>query len=101
MNPEARLVAITAPSEASRQEAQQTYPDARIFADPQEMIAQAEFDIIDIATPSHTHREIAVAAMAKGKHVLLEKPMATNLADALRLRAVLKKNPVTFMVGHQ
>lgn len=34
------------------------------------MIAKADFDIIDIATPSHTHREIALAAMQRGKHVL-------------------------------
>jgi len=61
-NPDARLVAITAPSEASREEARLAHPDARIFADAREMIAQVEFDIIDIVTPSHTHREIAVAA---------------------------------------
>jgi myo-inositol 2-dehydrogenase/D-chiro-inositol 1-dehydrogenase len=66
-NPDAQLVAITVPSEASREEARKLYPEAQIFADSLEMIAQAEFDIIDIATPSHTHREIALAAMAKGQ----------------------------------
>ena len=55
-HPDARLVAISAPTEATRAEARQLYPDAQIFADSLEMVAQAEFDLFDIATPSHTHR---------------------------------------------
>ncbi len=100
-NPEARLVAITAPSEASRAEAAQLYPEARIFADSLEMIAQCEFDIIDIATPSHTHREIAEAAMRKGRHVLLEKPMAITLEDCKAIVATAQACGVRLAVGHE
>ena len=80
-NPDAQLVAIAAPSEASREEARRLHPGAQIFSDSAAMIAEADFDIIDIATPSHTHPALAVAAMERGKHVLLEKPMATTLDD--------------------
>lgn len=100
-NPEAQLVAITAPSEASREEARKLYPEAQVFADSLEMIAQAEFDIIDIATPSHTHREIALAAMAKGKHVLLEKPMAITLDDCKAIVAGARQYGVHLAVGHE
>lgn len=100
-NPDARLVAIIAPTEATRAEAAATYPDARIFATAAEMIAQADFDLIDIVTPSHTHREIALAAMAKGKHVLLEKPMAITLADCQAIVAGARRHGVHLAVGHE
>ena len=100
-NPDARLVAITAPSEASREEARKLYPKAQIFADSLEMIARVDFDIIDIATPSHTHREIAIAAMEKGKHVVLEKPMAITLDDCKAIVAAAKQHGVHLAVGHE
>ena len=100
-NPDARLVAISAPTEATRAEASQLYPDAQIFADSLEMVAQAEFDLIDIATPSHTHREIALAAMAKGKQVLLEKPMAITLDDCKAIVAGAREHGVHLAVGHE
>ena len=100
-NPDARLVAISAPSEASRMEARQMYPDARIFSDSLEMVEQAEFDLIDIVTPSHTHREIALAAIRKGKHVLLEKPMAITLPDCKDIVAGARDHGVHLAVGHE
>jgi myo-inositol 2-dehydrogenase / D-chiro-inositol 1-dehydrogenase len=100
-NPDAHLVAITAPTEATRAEAAAAYPDAAIFSDAQQMIQGAEFDIIDIATPSHTHREIALAAMEKGRHVLLEKPMAITLEDCKAIVAGAEKFGVHLAVGHE
>ena len=48
----------------------------------QDLVADPEIDVVCIATPTGTHRDIAVAAAAAGKHVLTEKPIATTLADA-------------------
>jgi myo-inositol 2-dehydrogenase / D-chiro-inositol 1-dehydrogenase len=100
-NPDAQLVAIAAPSAASRDEAAKLHPGARIFADSLDLIAQADFDIIDIVTPSHSHREIAVAAMARGRHVLLEKPMAITLDDCKAIVAASKRHGVELAVGHE
>lgn len=100
-NPDARLVAIAAPSDASREEARDTFPDARVFADHREMLAETDFDIIDIVTPSHTHREIATAAMQAGKHVLLEKPMAITLDDCKAIVATAKQTGRKLAVGHE
>ena len=52
------------------------------FADYHDLLACDAVDAVAIVTPDHLHREIAVAAFQAGKHVLLEKPMATNMADA-------------------
>ena len=50
-------------------------------------IARDDIDIVDICTPGHTHAEIALAALSAGKHVLCEKPLANDVADADRMAA--------------
>ncbi len=49
-----------------------------------------EIDLVDISTPNHLHEEQAVAALAAGKHVLLQKPMANSLESADRILAAAK-----------
>jgi myo-inositol 2-dehydrogenase/D-chiro-inositol 1-dehydrogenase len=100
-NPDSTLVAIAAPTDASRQEASSLYPDAQIFSDARAMIETAEFDIIDIVTPSFTHRDIAMAAIDKGKHILLEKPMAITLEDCQSIVSKANAAGVRLAVGHE
>ena len=100
-NTDAQLVAICAPTEATRAEARTAYPDAQIFTVPLEMIARGGFDILDIVTPSHTHREISVAALQSGCHVLLEKPMATTLEDCKAIAAATDKSKGRLALGHE
>ena len=50
--------------------------------DWREVIARDDIDIVDICVPGHLHTEIALAALAAGKHVLVEKPLANTLAEA-------------------
>jgi predicted dehydrogenase len=56
------------------------------FNDWREMIASA-IDVVSVATPPSSHREIATAALAAGKHVLCEKPLGRSLADALSMES--------------
>jgi myo-inositol 2-dehydrogenase/D-chiro-inositol 1-dehydrogenase len=100
-NAEAQLVAICAPTAATRAEARAAYPSAQIFGTPLEMIVWGRFDILDIVTPSHTHREIAVAALKRGCHVLLEKPMATTLEDCKAIAVAALTNGCRFAIGHE
>lgn len=58
-------------------------------ADYRAVVDRDDLDAVAIATPTPTHREIMLAAVAAGKHVLCEKPLAMNLRDALRCQAVL------------
>lgn len=50
-------------------------------------VTRDDIDIVDICTPGHTHAEIALAALAAGKHVLCEKPLANDVSDAERMAA--------------
>jgi predicted dehydrogenase len=50
--------------------------------DWREVVARDDLDLIDICTPGDTHAEIALAALAAGKHVLCEKPLANSVAEA-------------------
>ena len=52
-----------------------------------ELFARADVDVVYIATPAHTHADIAVEALRAGKHVLIEKPIATSAGDAERVYA--------------
>lgn len=55
---------------------------ANAFGDYRELLAMPGVDAVDIATPNNTHREIALAALAAGKHVMCEKPLAIELEHA-------------------
>jgi predicted dehydrogenase len=58
--------------------------------DWREVVARDDIDLIDICTPGYTHREIAVAALEAGKHVLCEKPLANTVAEAEEMTAAAK-----------
>ncbi len=51
------------------------------------VLERDDVDVVDICTPGHLHEQIASAALAAGKHVLLEKPLANTLAEARELAA--------------
>lgn len=57
-------------------------------------------DIVDIATPTFTHAEIALAALKCGKHVLCEKPLGLNLKECEALAAAAQKAKTVHMVCH-
>jgi myo-inositol 2-dehydrogenase / D-chiro-inositol 1-dehydrogenase len=57
-------------------------------------------DAIVVTTPNTRHVELAIAAANAGKHVLCEKPMATNLADARRVLEAAESSSAVFQVGH-
>jgi myo-inositol 2-dehydrogenase/D-chiro-inositol 1-dehydrogenase len=99
--PGAELVAITAATEASRAEAARQYPQARVFTDALTMIAATACEVVDIVTPSDTHRDLAEAALAAGHFVLLEKPMATTLDDCRAIAAAAARHGDRLAVGHE
>ena len=100
-NPEAQLLAIAAPSAASRDAAAKAYPTARVFSDHRQMLAEMKLDLVDIVTPSHTHLEIATAALNAGCHVLLEKPMALRIEDCQAIVRLAEKRGLFLAIGHE
>lgn len=55
---------------------------AAVETDWKELLKRDDVQIVDICTPGDTHAEIAIAALAAGKHVLCEKPLANSVAEA-------------------
>ncbi len=78
------IVAIAEPNAARRAKAAQLVPGAVVYEDADQLLANeaARLDYVDIATPPYDHARLAHMAFDKGLHVLCEKPMATNAADA-------------------
>lgn len=63
------------------------------YNDYHRMLEEADLDLIDVCVPNYLHKEVAVAALEAGKHVITEKPIATNLKDAdAMLEACAKSN---------
>ncbi len=73
--------------------------NAQAFTDYRELLRHADIDAVDITLPHHLHAEVAIAAAEAGKHVLVEKPMATNVAEAWAMVAAAEKAGVTLMVA--
>jgi predicted dehydrogenase len=92
-----RLV-IAEPDAAARQQARQTLPRARIVEDWRAGVA--DVDVVDIVTPGDTHLEIALAALAAGRDVLIEKPMTMTLAEAERIAAQARAADRIVQVGY-
>jgi len=70
--------------------------------DWREVIHRSDVDVVDIVTPGDSHAEIALAALAAGKHVLCEKPLANTVDEARRMAdaaAVAAHNGIRSMVG--
>jgi len=62
--------------------------DIAFYEEASALLADAKVDIVSIATPPSTHKEIAIEAMRAGKHVLVEKPIALTVEDALEIKRV-------------
>lgn len=63
------------------------------------LLADPRVNAVVVATPNDTHAAIACAAIAAGKHVLLEKPMATSVAECDRIMAALARGGVRLQMG--
>ena len=80
--PGLRLAAI---SQRSGDEAAKLYPDARIVRSVEELLAMPEIRLIVVATPNDTHHPIAQQCLAAGRDVVVDKPLAPTLEEALDL----------------
>ena len=80
------------------------YPKAKQFRDFRQMFDKAgnDFDAVAIATPDHSHFPISMLALASGKHVYVEKPLARTFYEAeLLMQAALKRPNLVTQVGNQ
>ncbi len=73
----------------------------RLLRDYQKMLADEELHAVVISLPNTLHREASVAALDAGKHVLCEKPLTMNVADARAIIAATDRNRKVLQVGTQ
>ena len=76
------------------------FPDVKTAPDAADALADPRVDAVVVATPATTHHALARAALGQGKHVLVEKPIATDARHGEELCALAVKNGLVLMVGH-
>jgi len=77
-----------------------TFPSIQGVRDAEDIIGSKEVDAIVIATPVHTHFELAKRSLLQGKHVLIEKPMTSSVREADVLIELATKKGLTLMADH-
>ncbi len=93
------LVAIADPAQAHREEIARQ-PGLTAYASLADMLRHPGLDAVYIATPTPQHADHVLLACAANKHVLVEKPMAVDLAHALPMVQAADASGVVFVVGH-
>lgn len=97
--PGVNLVALAEPDEAARREAQRRAPAALAFTNYEDLLARPDVDAVVICLPNALHAEATIQALRQGKHVYLEKPLATSLADADRILDTWRGSGLVGMMG--
>ena len=75
------------------------YKPLAVFTDAEELLGSGLVDAVIIATPHYQHTTLGIAALEKGLHVMVEKPISAHKADAERLIAAHRRNPNLVFAG--
>lgn len=98
----ARINAICEHYPAWLRRAGRIAPDAKGYEDYRDLLKDSEVEAVIIATPTHQHKDIALAAMKAGKHIYLEAPVANTIEDSKAICSAAKANPtIYFQAGLQ
>ncbi|MEM4373466.1 MAG: Gfo/Idh/MocA family oxidoreductase, partial [Nitrososphaerota archaeon] len=96
-------VSVKAVCSRTRQRAEElarAYGVPRVYTDWEKIAADPELDAVSVVTHVTDHHKPVVAAAEHGKHVLVEKPIASTLREADEMISAAKRGGVHFMVGH-
>jgi predicted dehydrogenase len=95
-----QVVGICDQTPAARKRIQAAYPEILIYSDCNELTKSPDIDAIAVITPVWTHYELAKAALENGKHVFVEKPFTSNVAQAEELINLAEQKNLQIMVDH-
>ncbi len=76
-------------------------PDAKVYEDYKDLLADVKPDVVHVCTPNRSHSEITVASMEAGCHVMCEKPMAINEAEAKKMLEAARRTGRKLTIGYQ
>jgi predicted dehydrogenase len=98
--PRSRVVAIAERDTRRRDQVLERYLGVEGHAEGEDLLARGDLDAVVIASPTATHHSLTRAALARGLHVLVEKPLAPSVSDATELAALAGEARRVLMVGH-
>jgi predicted dehydrogenase len=98
--PHARITAVTDVAPDRARSAAERHGIPHVVRDFQELVARPDIDAVSVVTTEDQHLEPVLAALEHGKHVFVEKPMATTVADAQRMVDAAAKHRLILMPGH-
>jgi inositol 2-dehydrogenase len=96
---ETRLVAVADPAGSIAQEVADEFDVARHYADPLALIDDPAVEAVVIVSPTHTHRELVVAAAARRKPTFCEKPPALSLDEVAVMQDAIARSGMFFQMG--
>jgi predicted dehydrogenase len=95
----ARVVAVADLDADRAQRLGERFAVPRHYGDPAQLLADPEVEVVGVLVPATAHGEVTIAALEAGKHVLVEKPLATSLADGDRMIAAGAETSAKAAVG--
>src|SRR5208282_3863562 len=95
-----QVAGICDQSPAARKRIQSANPGIPVYSDYNELLKSPNVDAIAVITPVWTHFELAKAALENGKHVFVEKPFTSNVAQAEELINLAEQKNLKIMVDH-
>ena len=99
--PAAEILAVVSPSDGHARDFAAKFDIPRHFTDLHKMLEMDEIDMIVIGAPNRFHCEITLAAARAGKHVVVEKPLCLNLAEADQMIAACQQAQVKLMYAEE
>ncbi len=99
--PQARVVAVADPNLKAAERAKALSGAERVYANPEDAIADQAVEVVLICTPTPTHAPFTELAARAGKAVFCEKPIALDLSETLRVMALVDETGIPFQIGFQ
>src|SRR5437763_15738771 len=98
--PNVELYALCTRTESRLEQLAGRFGVRRTFTDYRQLLADPQLDAVDVVTMWDQHAGPTLAALAAGKHVFVEKPMASTVDDCLAIVAAARRAEGYLMVGH-
>jgi predicted dehydrogenase len=98
-DPRTHLVGIADPDTARAEKVAEQY-GCEVLADYRDLLKRPDISVVMLGLPNHLHAPISIEALAAGKHVFVEKPVANTLEETDQMLETARKNNVEVFVGH-
>lgn len=96
--PEVQVAGIADSNLALAKKVAEEFKIPRYYNSGEELLQDNSIDVVDICTPTPSHLDVVRMAAGKGRHVLVEKPLAASMKDALEIRSIVARNNVKLCV---